>query len=461
MKDYNYNELLAHVKEEYNLTAADISLLEGQKNIVYIPTNRITARFEAILKRDKKGLQTVHPDTDVATELCYIFLDNFKSTHKNAENANDIYKAHGYKILYSVYLGEQLGKRVYPKIINLLLKHRIIVRGRDYITGKPEINLAPRSNEYKLQDKYYGIGVEPYTLSTKIAKRLRNKMHNNNMEKLFTSEIGMNSFSMSKYITFPDESEVLEMLTKHAKEGTYTNKRNKLLKILPENHSTNEDAYSRDKYIFVHDYMNIFIYLRDCFKYPIIKDEKSGMRVYDSFNMMPRIIRKMIKLNGQSLVECDFSCLHPNIAQKVFGGSNEEPITHDMVTQTLFKISPDDDNYTQKRQEVKIEHLSFFNKTWGQMQQSPLFNYYNKKEPNMMNRIGQYKDEEGHKSTSKELFTMETELMTNVIRRTRKEGIDVLYCFDALYCESMDRDDVVEIMNEEAAKMKINTKAAI
>ena len=95
----------------------------------------------------------------------------------------------------------------------------------------------------------------------------------------------------------------------------------------------------------------------------------------------------------------------------------------------------------------KIEHLSFFNKTWNQMMQSPLFSHYSKYETDMLARIYKDKNEHHHKITSRKMFVVEVAVMTDVIEYLNAKGVDVLYVYDALVCEEKDCDLVAETMN--------------
>jgi hypothetical protein len=63
---------------------------------------------------------------------------------------------------------------------------------------------------------------------------------------------------------------------------------------------------------------------------------------------MPSVIREIITIDDDTLVECDYSTLHPNIANKIHRGKNNIAITHDEVAKALGIT----------RKEAKIEYLS-------------------------------------------------------------------------------------------------------
>ena len=106
---------------------------------------------------------------------------------------------------------------------------------------------------------------------------------------------------------------------------------------------------------------------------------------------------------------------------------------------------------------VKVEHLSFFNKNWFSMQESPLFNYYSEHEPYLLQQIYNDKKAHGHKITSQKMFAVEVAIMTDVIKHLNSLGIYVLYVYDALMCEEKDKAVVIETMNRIVLEHGIKT----
>ena len=190
------------------------------------------------------------------------------------------------------------------------------------------------------------------------------------------------------------------------------------------------------------------------FLIPTVSHERAGHRVVDSITLMPSWIRKMIKLDGKPIVECDYAALHPNIASTIFNGTREA-ITHEGVAEAMGLT----------KQEVKIEHLSFFNKPLVQMKSSQLFAFYAEREPEMLSTIIATRETSGltskekHKATSKALFTVEVQMMTEVIKRLNAQGIYVLYIYDAVATTDRHRSAVLQIMNEVAEEFSVNTIA--
>ncbi|PKG42565.1 hypothetical protein [Psychroflexus sp. MES1-P1E] len=146
------------------------------------------------------------------------------------------------------------------------------------------------------------------------------------------------------------------------------------------------------------DYLSIFDYLTKDYFIPIISGNAEG-RVYTSLNLLPSLIKAELQL-----MEVDISCLHLNLANKIYGGTGKD-ITHDIVAEYLGI----------DRKEAKKEHLSFFNKDFLGMNHSPLFKYYQNMEPIMLDNILNEKKEKGYKETSLKLFTLETKIMTEVL----------------------------------------------
>ena len=161
---------------------------------------------------------------------------------------------------------------------------------------------------------------------------------------------------------------------------------------------------------------------------PSAGGETSSGRVVDQFTPMPSWIREQITVDGKKLSECDYTALHPNIAIKLYHG-HEDYITHLKVAERTgmdTKI-------------IKIEHLSFFNKKWDDMRKSPLFEYYAENETDMLARIYRDKNEHVHKITSKKMFKVEVDIMTDVIKYLNTKGINILYVYDELLCEEQDK----------------------
>ena len=254
----------------------------------------------------------------------------------------------------------------------------------------------------------------------------------------------------------PSTKDVLKEGQRLAKLGYITKKGKKLTFLNGNNKDKYKDESSRS---FVED--DVAKYKYYCTTngtiMPVVGDENSGGRVVSSFTLIPSWIRDMITINGKKLAEVDFSCLHPNIASSVYGGTKKH-INHQIVADYL----------NEDIKLAKIEHLSFFNKRWDDMTKSKLFKYYTENEPQMMENI--FNDKKGddlknnkgeflnrnHTNVSKNLFKVEVDIMTQVALELNRMEINAVYVYDAYYVEPEDLDIVTEIMNQAIKMFNIN-----
>jgi hypothetical protein len=163
-------------------------------------------------------------------------------------------------------------------------------------------------------------------------------------------------------------------------------------------------------------------------------------------------IRRLVKIDGEPIVEVDFKALHPNIAMSIYGGSKKY-ITHQQIAQeSNLEVS-----------EVKIQHLSYFNKEVRDMKRSPLYEYYNNTETLMNQAIIQEKQTslKRHKITSMRMFAKEVEIMTECIKQLNAKGIYVGYVYDALFCKIGEAEIVKAIMDKVVIECGVYTTAEI
>lgn len=399
---------------------------------------RIPSKTEAKLKYvSKQDLALIHKDTKTAKELILIILSNFSNTFTlSLQNESNEAVREGYKVLNSAILQKQVninGKtsNPYKAILDLLIKYNMIEKGRNYKTGE-------RSNEYRLTSTYFGKGIVDYKLKIDVLRQRNFKSEQDNLERVLKCPIATSELLNRRFITFPTQDEAKKHLIKLAKEKKTTRKGKIITYLNKRNRKDFENC------VFIEDYLEILEYLQKIV-IPIIVSDRGGNRVITAYNFLPRVLRPLCKFNGESLVEADYTCLHPNIAQYLYGGSNIEIITHDKVAQFL----------NVSRDIAKINHLSFFNHTWENMYHSPLFDYYIHNENKMMENLYEEKTTLGHKETSNKILSFEVELMRKNIEDLNKKGIRVLTAFDAIYCNPQDREIVKEIMNKNAKSFGI------
>jgi len=398
----------------------------------------IPAKVEYVIKRyvSKKLLNKIDNNERVAIEMCLIFLSRFsfsyfvyKGVTTGKESVN----------LKAEYLQKEFGRN-YKKIIDALLigsnKGPIIE-----CDGLAIDNV--KSYSYKLTDLYLGKGIISYQLKSAKALKIFKKNFYIGLSKANNNVITKNLMNIYGDIKLPSVS----MVKKEAKKLISEKYVTKNGRVLTFKNRHKKDYWSDSKNrSFVEDYIELYNYLTsDGLMIPRVGSERSGGRVIDSFTLMPSWIRSMCKIGGQRIVEADYSALHPNLAAYLYGGNGS--VKHEEIALEL----------NIEKREVKVEHLSFFNKEIWQMKKSPLYNYYETREKDMLYNILKDKGDNGYKVTSKKMFTMEVEIMTECIKRLNKEGIYVGYVYDALFCNPSAKLQVVFTMNEVAKEKNIKT----
>ena len=412
-----------------------------QANSIMIPK-----KVEYNLKRhvSKKELKNINKDENIAIELCLIFLSNLSSTY---------YIENKWKSLNSTYLHKQ-SKRdndntyIYLKI-KKLLKNGTKKNGKIIEVFKNEnynesYKIGKTSKQFRLSSTYLKPGLIEYIIQNDELINKRRHYIQNIIKESSTNVICRNLFYFYEKVSFPTKNEIL-VEAKRLVKGKYKTKKGKRL-TFKNKHSKNHWKNSKER-SFVENNIKLFEYLtKRGFMIPQQGSVASGGRVVDSFTLMPSWIRNMCKVDGKRFVEVDYSTLHPNIAMNIYGGSCRS-ISHSEVAEHL-EIS---------RLEAKVEHLSFFNKKWDNMLKSPLFEYYAKNEPDMLQNLYKDKNENGHKITSKRLFQMEVQIMTQVIKELNNMNIYVGYVYDALICSPKQKYVVTSVMNKVVKEFNVKT----
>jgi hypothetical protein len=418
------------------LISANLPLLQQSDNVIKIPNKveRVVRRYIPI-----KLLKEIYPEKETAVELCLMFLSKLSATHFTIQdNDGDPMRADGWRAFHSSILMNEfdIEKNTYRKIVEALM----------YSTNTgPVIEcdhikiIGSKCYHYRLGEAYREKGVTKYELKTEVAKDLLQNNWRCTVDDLSNNVITKNLLFLYPHIQLPTKEDIINE-AKRLIKGGFKNKKGKVLTFLNK-HSRDyySDATERS---FVEDSLNIYEYLTDGgFIIPKIGSDWSGGRIVDSFTLMPSWIRNLCRIDGQRIVEVDYSALHPNICCTIYRGKKRN-ITHKQVAEEAdidLKI-------------IKKEHLSFFNKEWEDMLHSPLYNYYFQVEPTMMTNIYYDKTDEkhnyGHKVTARKLFKVEVEIMTEVIAKLNGRGVYVGYVYDALFCKPEDRDLVKAVMDE-------------
>ena len=411
-------------------------------------TIKIPSKVEYTIKHHigAKRLKSIHPNKDVALELCLLFISQLTNTYftwKDGSNPD------GWKSLKAAYLRQLLAyeHNTYKKIRELL---ETPLMNAPIIECDYEDEIGSKCFNYRLTSEYIGKGIKTYALKTKLVQRLKMENHYQRLKNIQDNIICQNLFDFYARITFPTVEEIKIESQKLIKNG-YRTKKGKLLTF---QHKRKRESYSNtSERAFVEDGIELFKHLTsEGILLPKICSDYAGRRIVDSIVLMPSYIRKLCKIDGDPVVEVDYSCLHPNIAIAIYGGK-QLYITHQLVAEKLnIPVS-----------QVKTEHLKFFNKHPKEMQSSPIYHYYMETEPEMMKNLikKKYASSRKYKITSQHMLEKEVEIMTTVVRHLAKEGISVGYVYDAIICSPIHANRVKAIMDEQVLKLGVFTTAKI
>ena len=409
---------------------------------------KISTKVEYILKRHtpKKLLKAIHPNIDVSIEMCLLFTTCLNSTYFESKVSirPEKWKSLKSEYLRSFFSTSPLTYKYIIKALEAPLKNGQIVEC-DHVSAK-----GRKCYNYRFGESYFGKGIINYELKTEEAINLLNKHYKRLYNNAIQNPICRNLIKFYSKILLPtileqeQEGKILIKTKSKSKKG----KKYAFLNKHSRNRFKNHKQIS-----FIEDSIKVFKYLTENgLLIPRPGSENSGGRVVDSISCMPSWIRKLIKVDGKSLVEVDYSCLHPNIAIMLYGGK-QEYITHEKIAKLsgLDKIK------------VKKQHLSMFNAEVSDMFHYDIYKYYKEAEPAMMNRIiaEKHESEYEHKVTSRKMFKKEVEVMSEVIETLNKEDIYVGYGYDALYCEPDHAYRVKKVMDAVVLKHRIKTVAKI
>ena len=443
-----HTSILTSVSEEINTVLFDEKNAHFPLFCLNINVIKIPSKVYVTLKRytPKRLLKKIHQNIEVAIELCLLFITQLNSTYFDylMDSANGRWKPLMAKYLREYLNTSSLTYKYIREALNHPLKNGAIVEC-DYQDIRGE-----KCYYYRLGEAYFGKGLVKYILTTKEAQKIYNNHLFTSYSRSVSNPICRNLIEFYSTITLPTKDEIIAEAKKLVNKGHVTKKGKKLTflnKHIPSYFKNPEDRS------YVEHSIEIFEYLTgNGLMIPEEGSESSGGRVVDSFTLMPSWIRNLVKVDGQSFAECDYSCLHPNIAMSIYGGSKEFIQHKDIASDLGIDVST-----------VKLEHLSFFNKQVWQMKQSPLYTYYMKEDPMMINKIIQekYNSPFKHKATSRNLFKKEVEIMTEVINQLNHEGIFVGYVYDALFCNASYAPKVKHVMDATINNLGVKTTAKI
>lgn len=395
-------------------------------------------------------LKNIDSDKTIAIEKCLLIVSSLTST---------VYADERWKELSSLIMDLQTKKgkdntRIYTQVLNVLKfttnSTEAIIRVKTNSEGYESYQEGICCKSFRLNDSFFYSGLTEYTLKSKDIIGKRSQFFYSQLAKAQKNSIARNLIELYSRIILPSHTEMINE-AKRLTKIHYRNKKGKKLTFL----NKNGRMYFKDpsQRSFVEDNIKLYCFLTKLgFLIPNVGGEKSGGRVVDSFALMPSWIRRLVKIDGEEIVEVDFKALHPNIAMSIYGG-RKKYLTHASVANEI-NINKDD---------VKVEHLSFFNKTQSDMKQSELYNYYESSEPQMLKAIEQdkWESDKKHKITSMKLFAKEVEIMTECIRQLNALGIYVGYVYDALFCKKSEAEIVKAIMDKVIVECNVYSTAEI
>ena len=409
-------------------------------------TIKIPSKVEHVIRKyiPRKLLKEIHEDVNVAIEMCLLFTTQLTRSYFGIKDGTN---PDGWVSLKAEYLRDFIciNPLAYKNVITALEyplnKGQVIECDHHYIIGE-------KNQYYRLGKAYIGKGIVNYTLKTKEAINALNKHYLRSLTDANQNSICKNLIKIYADITLPTIEAIKNEAKRLIKKG-YITKKGKILTI--RNKHSNDYWKDADKRSFVEDAIEIYEYLtNNGLIIPMEGNEASGGRVIDSFTLMPGWIRKLVKINGKPMIECDYSALHPNIAVKLYNGKTEFITHHELASKLKIDVNT-----------IKQEHLSFFNKEVWQMKQSPLYYYYSTHESKMLENIvrekhtSQYK----HKITSRRMFEFEVGIMTEVIQQLNNEDIYVLYVYDALWSQPEHVERVKKVMDNVILRHGVKTTA--
>lgn len=431
--------------ENFDQISATYPLFFQSSTTINIPQN-IKRHIER--KIPKRYLDKIDKNKKYAVEKCLLFCSNLTST---------IFFDDKWKSLSSEILNEQFKKGKdntfkYTHVVDALkYKSDItdpIIQIKKNKLGNDTYQEGITCKSYSFTDIFYNNKLFKYTITNPEIITKRNNFIYGQIAKATENIIATNLLKLYPRIDLPSESELKAEANRLIKENHKTKKGKILTKL--NNHSKDyfKDASHRS---FVEENIKAFKFYTDIsYMIPSIGDSKSGGRVVDSFVLMPSWIRNLITIDGEQVVLVDFKALHPNIAMSLYQGSKRY-LTHQKVAEESGIDLKD----------VKIQHLSFFNKEIRDMKKSRLYNYYKKSEPLFLQKIEDEKtnSEFKHKITSMRMFAKEVEIMTECIKQLNSKDIYVGYVYDALFCKESEGEIVKEIMNNVAKELGVYTIA--
>ncbi len=380
-------------------------------------------------KANEEELKLISRDTEQAKELILLFCSNLVSTQF------EYFKGNGHKIksLHSDILMEQLSKN-YVAVKKYLINNNLIGTDNHFEVGEHSIS-------YWFKEEVLKSKVKEYTLTNDTIIKRRESINNKFEVDLKNNPIARISVEkVFPNLILPTESQVKTLLEKEARSG-YVTKKGKRLKIL--GNKKRQTSGEGSDIIYTEDLLKIYRYLTKDGVKLYSTGNQSCPRPISSTTLIPAIIRDQITLNGKELFELDFTCLHPNIANFLYGG-NANMITHDDMADFL-KV---DEKVAKK---LNLSYLNYEEKFFLNSRASK---FYKTEHPDLFNNLLRIKQKDP-KIITHQMFNKEVELMTRIFLELDRHEILPMYVYDAVYVIEDDVAKAKQIMNDTAYSMGI------
>jgi hypothetical protein len=446
----HYNSILTSVSEDFQpqIHSRQPLFFKGYNSI------KVPVKVERVLRRyvSTSSLREIHPDKEVAIEMCLVFLSNLSDTYFRMRGIGydpDSYEIQGWKNLSSEVLRTQFAEpETYKKVA------KVLIEGSSKLGAIIECDNwsieGYKCYSYRLSQPYLSKGIVDYKFQTDYTIKLQQKKINNRLEECRKNIICNHLLLLYPRLKLPSIDQLLKE-GKRLVKSNETNRKGKKYTLLGNKKKDYwQDSESR---VFIEDHISLFQYLTsDGFLIPTAGGPASGERIVDSFTLCPKWIRKLITIDDEPISIVDFSCLHPNLAMSQYKGKSQY-LTHLGVAE---EIGIDKD-------EVKEEHISFFNKMESQMIKSKLYSHYSTKEAKMLENLllDRALSHHGHKQTSRVLLSKEVQIMKGVFSELNEQNIIAGYVYDAVFCKESDSKKVKEIMDEVVLMNGVYTTAKI
>lgn len=303
---------------------------------------------------------------------------------------------------------------IYSHVLNVLkystekIQPLIVVKKNN---GKESFEVGKETKKYKLSSHFAYKKTKEIELTHKDILKPYYSCKELEFNNLKENSIVKNILQLYPRITYPtindknvEAKRLINLGFKSKKGKTLIDKKN--LKNIDETNN----------YMFVEECIDIFNRHKDRGALSISSSENAGGRVTYNLNLINSWIRHLIKIDGEEIVELDFVAFHPNLAIKIYTG-NQKYITHKHVAEEL----------NLGLNQVKKQHLSYFNDTILGMSNRNVHEYYKSKEPEMVENILNDKKNNGYKITSKRMFEFEVQIMSKIIEILNSKGVYLIY----------------------------------